>query len=202
MQLVLDDVESNAPVILHPPPMTDEEFFRFCQRYQSFRIERTAQGEVVIMPPAGLETGFRNNELCRQLGNWARKDGRGRAFDSKTEYILPSGAAFSPDASWVHRSGLARLTRGEKKKFPRLCPNFVVELTSPSDRLPAVKRKMEEWLANGVELGWLLDADNRTVYVYRPRRKAEKVLEPERLEGEGPVAGFVLELAEIWDPDL
>jgi Uma2 family endonuclease len=198
MQLILNDVESQAPVILHPPPMTDDEFFDFCQLYPDFRIERSAEGEVIIMPGTGLETGSRNNELSRQLGNWAIEDGRGRAFDSNTEYILPSGAARSPDASWVDNTRLAELTREEKRKFTRICPDFVVELTSPSDRLSRVQTKMSEWIENGVQLGWLLDADNRTAYIYRPGCAPETVAQPERLEGEGPVAGFVLELERIW----
>ena len=198
MQLILNDVESQAPVIVHPPPMTDDEFFDFCQLYPDFRIERTAEGEVIIMPGTGLETSFRNNELSRQLGNWAKEDGRGKAFDSNSEYLLASGAALSPDGSWIDNSRLAILTREQKRKFPRICPDFVVELTSPSDRLSRVQQKMQEWIENGVQLGWLLDADNRTVYIYRPGRECERLAGPLRLEGEGPVAGFVLELESIW----
>jgi Uma2 family endonuclease len=198
MQLILNDVESQAPVILHPPPMTDDEFFDFCQLYPDFRVERTAEGEVIIMPGTGLETSFRNNDLAAQLLGWAKVDGRGKAFDSNAEFILPSGAALSPDASWIHNSRLAKLAREQKRKFPRICPDFVVELTSPSDRLSRVQQKMLEWIENGVQLGWLLDADNRTVYIYRPGRESERLVGPLRLEGEGPVAGFVLELESIW----
>jgi Uma2 family endonuclease len=198
MQLILNDVESQAPVILHPPPMTDDEFFDFCQLYPEFRVERTAEGEVTIMPGTGLETSFHNSELSRQLGNWAITDGRGRAFDSSAEFILPSGAALSPDASWIDNARLANLNREQKRRFPRICPDFVVELTSPSDRLSRVQAKMCEWIENGAQLGWLLDADNRAAYIYRPGQAPETVLQPERLEGEGPVAGFVLELESIW----
>src|SRR5437867_4726164 len=116
MQLVIDDVESQAPVILHPPPMTDDAFYDFCQLYPDFRIERTAEGEVVIMPGTGLETSFRNSDLTRQLADWAIQDGRGKAFDSHAEFILPSGAALSPDASWIENSRLADLTQGQKRK--------------------------------------------------------------------------------------
>jgi Uma2 family endonuclease len=198
MQLIVNDVESQAPVILHPPPMTDDEFFDFCQLYPDFRIERSAEGQVIIMPGTGLETGSRNNELSRQLGNWAIEDGRGTAFDSSTEYMLPSGAARSPDASWADNARLAELTREERRKFTRICPDFVVELTSPSDRLSRVQQKMLEWIENGVQVGWLLDADNRTACIYRPGCTPETVAQPERLAGEGPVAGFVLELKRIW----
>jgi Uma2 family endonuclease len=168
MQLILNDVESQAPVILHPPPMTDDEFFDFCQLYPDFRIERSAEGEVIILPGTGLETSFRDNELSRQLANWARADGRGKAFESNAEFMLPSGAAMSPDASWIDNSRLAKLTREQKRKFTLICPDFAVELTSPSDRLSRVQQKMIEWIENSVQLGWLLDADNRTAYVYRP----------------------------------
>jgi Uma2 family endonuclease len=198
MQLILNDVESQAPVILHPPPMTDDEFYDFCQLYPDFRIERSAEGEIIIMPGTGLETGSRNNEISRQLGNWAIEDGRGEAFDSSTEYLLPSGAGRSPDASWVDKARLAEVTREQRRKFTRICPDFVVELNSPSDRLSRVQQKMREWIENGVRLGWLIDADNRTAYIYRPGREPEILVEPPRLEGEGPVAGFVLKLERIW----
>ncbi len=199
MQLVLDDIESKAPVVLHPESMTDEEFYDFCQLHPDFRVERTATGEVLIMPPAGGETGYRNSELSAQLRNWARKDGRGKAFDSNTEYFLPNGAALSPDASWVLNSRLAELTKCQKQKFLPLCPDFLVELTSPSDRLKRVKAKMDEWLENGAQLCWLLDADNHTVYVYRPRQAVECIVGPEQAVGEGPVDGFILQLTDIWE---
>jgi Uma2 family endonuclease len=197
-QLVINDVESQAPVVLHPPPMTDDEFFDYCQLYPDFRIERSADGEIIIMPGTGLETGHRNSELTAQLRNWAIQDRCGRAFDSSTEFVLPSGAARSPDACWIENSRLARLTEEQKRKFPPLCPDFVVELTSPTDRLVRVKAKMVEWIENGAQLGWLLDPDDQTAYVYRPGQQPEALPRPERLEGEGPVAGFVLELARIW----
>jgi Uma2 family endonuclease len=178
--------------------MTDDEYFQFCQINQDLRIERTAQGDLLIMPLAGAESSFRNNELSAELRDWARKDARGRAFDSSVEYILPSGAAYSPDASWVLQSRVNALTKEQKRTFPPLCPDFVVELMSPSDRLSKAKVKMQEWIANGVQLGWLLDPDHRTVYIYRPAGESEQLVNPERLVGEGPVAGFILELANIW----
>jgi Uma2 family endonuclease len=178
--------------------MTDDEYFQFCQINEDLRIERTAQGDLLIMPPAGFESGNRNNELSRQLGNWARENGQGQAFDSNTEYILPNGAAYSPSASWVLQSRVNALTKEQKRKFPPLCPDFVVELMSPSDRLHKAKGKMQDWTANGVQLGWLLDPDHRTVYIYRPDLEPEQIVNPERIAGEGRVAGFVLELAKIW----
>src|SRR2546422_3531929 len=182
MRLVTDDVKSQARVILHPPPMTDDEFYDFCQLYPNFRIERTAEGEIVIMPGTGLERSFRNNELARQVGNWAIADRRGMAFDSNAEFLLPSGAALSPDACWIENSRLANFTREQKRKFTRICPDFVVELTSLSDRLKRVQKKMGEWIENGVQLGWLLDPDNRTAYIYRPGRELQIVANPQRPE--------------------
>jgi Uma2 family endonuclease len=137
--------------------MTDDEYFQFCQINQDLRIERTAQGDLLIMPLAGAESSFRNSELSAELRDWARKDARGRAFDSSVEYILPSGAAYSPDASWVLQLTGQRTNKGTEAYVSTALPGFVVELMSPSDRLSKAKAKMQEWIANGVQLGWLLD---------------------------------------------
>jgi Uma2 family endonuclease len=199
MQLLVEDVALDRPMVIQwEHQLTDDEYFQFCQINRKLRIERTAQGDIFIMPPAGFESSFRNSELTAQLRNWAEKDARGLALDSNVEYILPNGAAYSPDASWVLRSRVNALTKEQKRKFPPLCPDFVVELLSPSDRLPKAKTKMHEWIANGVQLGWLLDPDHRTAYIYRPGDEPEQLLNPERLVGDGAVAGFVLELAKIW----
>ena len=198
MQLVLDDVEAHAPIVLHPSRMNDDQFYAFCQRYPNFRIERTAKGEIIIMPPTGLESSYRNHDLTRQLGNWALRDKRGKAFDSNVEFLLLSGAARSPDASWVLRSRLDKLTKEQKRKFPPLCPDFVVELISPTDRLKQVKLKMREWMDNGAQLGWLIDADRKTVYIYRPGQEPEELTNPKKLNGEEPVDGFTLDLTTIW----
>ena len=186
------------PVVLHPPPMTDREYFDFCQRYEGMRIERMADGSIVFMPPAGFETGFRNSRLIQRLSTWAERDKRGVAFDSNTEYILPDSSALSPDASWVSREKIKQLSSKEKRVFPKLCPDFVVEIMSPSDRLRQAQKKMQQWIDNGVLLGWLLDPDRRTVFVYRPNTEPETIVNPERVKGEAPVAGFVLKLQDIW----
>jgi Uma2 family endonuclease len=140
--------------------------------------------------------------LTMQLRLWAKRDGRGRAVDSSVEYVLRSGAARSPDGSWVPHSRLARLTAEQQKKFLRLCPDFVVELRSPSDRLRQVQAKMREWMDNGAKLGWLIDPATRSVYIYRPGQTTERLIDPRRVEGDPPVDGFVLELADIWNPGL
>jgi Uma2 family endonuclease len=180
-------------------PLSDEEFFDFCMKNPDLHIERRSNGEIVIMPPAGMETGYRNSEVSGQLRDWAKKDGRGVAFDSNTEFILPSGAAFAPDASWVLKSRLASLTKAEKELFGRLCPDFVIELKSPSDRLRSLKSKMDEWIANGAHLGWLIVPEKRTVYVYRPGEDPEELSAIDFVAGEGPVTGFRLELVDIWE---
>lgn len=198
MQLVLDDVEALAPVVLHPGPMTDDEFFDFCMRYREYRVECSEDGEIIIMPPAGFETGFRNNDLSRQLGNWAAEDGRGEAFDSNTEYVLPNGARRSPDASWVSREKIDGLQRESRRRFPRLCPDFVIELRSPTDRKSPLVRKMNEWIQNGAQLGWLVDPEDMTLTVFRPGLPPEVLAKPERMAGEGPVAGLAMHMGRIW----
>ena len=193
---------SLLPLILRARPAltpTDDEFFEFCRQNNDLRIEQTAQGEWIIMPPTGFETGSRNNEVSRQLGNWARQDDTGVAVDSSTGFVLPNGAKRSPDASWVHRSRLAALT-GEQKKFLPLCPDFVVELRSPSDALADTQDKMAEFRDNGARLGWLVDAAERRVHVYRPSAIADVLDAPLSVSGDPELAGFVLDLARVWEP--
>jgi len=203
MQVMLTSIETESPIRIQPARhMSDDEFYAFCAANPDLRIERTAKGEIVIIPGTGFETGDQNADLTMQLRAWAKRDGRGRAVDSGVEYFLPSGAARSPDASWVPRSRLAKLTAEQKKKFLRLCPDFVVELRSPSDRLPTLQAKMREWIENGAQLGWLIDPKTRSVYIYRPGRTTERLVDPRRVEGEPPVDGFVLEMADIWNPGL
>ena len=197
MQIVVEELEPPM-AIQWARDMTDDEYFQFCADNPDLRVERTAEGDIVIMPPVGGERSFQNSELSAELRNWAKRDGRGRSFDSSVEFFLPNGAAYSPDASWVLRSRLDSLTKHEKKRFLRLCPDFVVELKSPSDRLSRLKSKMQEWIANGAQLGWLLDPDQRTVYIYRPGREPEQIVNADQVAGEGPRAGFVLQLADIW----
>ncbi|MCI0486218.1 MAG: Uma2 family endonuclease [Blastocatellia bacterium] len=190
-------------MVINMPPafdMSDAEFFEFCQINSELRIERTAQGDLIIMPPTGGETGDRNAELTTQLRIWAKQNGTGVSFDSSTGFILPNGATRSPDGSWVKRERLAALTGEQKKKFLPLCPDFVIELRSPSDSLTAAKEKMEEYLANSAQLGWLIDTQNRQVYIYRPDIEAECLDNPQTLSGESSLPGFSLDLRGIWEP--
>ena len=178
----------------------DEQYWEFCMANPDLRLERTAQGEILIVPPVGGEGDYRNTEVSIQLGVWSKQDGRGKSFGPSIEFILPSGAALSPDAAWVSNRRLAKLTKEQRRKFLRLVPEFIVEVMSPSDRLKDAKTKMAEWIANGVQLGWLIDGDRETVYVYRPgKTEPEKRTRMTKLAGEGPVAGFELELTEIWE---
>ncbi len=201
--MVLNGIETESPIRIQPVRrMNDDEYYAFCAANPDLRIERTAEGEIVIMPPTGFESSDRNADLTMQLRAWSKTDGRGRAADSNAEYILPNGAARSPDASWVLRSRLAKLSPEQKKKFPPLCPDFVVELRSPTDRLAKLQAKMREWMDNGAKLGWLIDPQTRTVYIYRPGKATERRENPDQVKGDTPVAGFVLKLADIWNPGL
>src|SRR5579863_6634781 len=199
MHVALPESESPVKLVLDPEhPLTDDQYFAFCMANSNLRIERTAQGEIVIVPPAGGESDHRNVIVSSQLHVWARKDGRGTAFGSSVEFILPSGAALSPDAAWVSREKIDRLTKEERRKFLRLVPDFVAEVMSPSDRLPTAQAKMEEWTDNGVPLGWLIDGDAQTVYVYRISKPMERLTGLTSLPGDGPIAGLVLDLTAIW----
>jgi Uma2 family endonuclease len=201
MQLVLPEITAPAKITLDPSQvMSDDEYYKFCIANRDLRIERTPRGEIIIVPPAGGESDYRSANVVIQLGGWARTDGRGKVFGSSVEFILPSGAGYSPDAAWVSKNRLSKLTKRQLRRFPPLCPNFVIEVMSPNDRLKAAKNKMLAWRAEGVEQGWLIDGDNETVYVYRAGMgEPEKLTGITTLAGEGPVAGFELDLTEIWE---
>src|ERR1041384_3059033 len=145
--------------------MTQDQFFEFCQQNRKLRFERSAEGELIIMPPSGGGTGKRNLSIGAQLYDWSERDGTGEAFDSSTGFILPNGANRSPDASWVLKTRLAALTPEQKEKFIPLCPDALVELMSPSDSLTQTQAKMEEYIDNGLRLGWLIDRKKKKVHV-------------------------------------
>jgi Uma2 family endonuclease len=179
--------------------MNDDEYFEFCMANPNVRFERTSEGEIVIVPPAGWESDHQSTLVVAQLLNWAEQDGRGKAFGPSAEYILPTRAALSPDASWVSNARIASVSRDRRRKFPPVCPEFVVEVMSPSDRLKTAKEKMQEWIRGGVELGWLIDPGHQTVYVYRAGQPVPEVRTGILgILGEGPVAGFDLDLSKIW----
>ena len=204
MTKVLPQVEIH-PVVLKLTPvinLTDDQLFELCQLNRDWRIEYTAQGELIVMPPTGGETGSQNAEITFQVQLWTRGDQTGVAFDSSTGFKLPNGATRSPDAAWVRRSRLTGLTREQKQKFLPLCPDFVIELRSPTDNLQAVLDKMQEYLANGAQLGWLLDPLTRRVHVYLPQRPPEILEAPNTVSADPLLPGFVLDLRKIWEPDL
>ena len=191
------------PVVLHTRPaieMDEEQFFEFCQLNRDWRIERTAEGDLEIMPPTGGETSNRKIELAAQVQLWARQNNTGAAFDSSGGFVLPNGAVRSPDIAWVRRERLQALSAEQKRKFLPLCPDFVVELRSPSDSSATVQAKMREYIENGAGLGWLLDPGSRWAYVYRPGKSPQVSENPHKLSGEPELPGFVLDLRPIWEP--
>jgi Uma2 family endonuclease len=200
MQIVLPERALPAKLMLNPElRMNDEEYHEFCVANPDLRLERTEQGEIVIVPPAGWESDYQSLETGTQLSVWAKQDGRGKAFGSSAEFILPTGAALSPDAAWVSNRRISQVPKEQRRKFPHICPEFVIEVMSPSDRLPAAQEKMAEWIRSGVELAWLIHADERTVYVYRAGQSAAETRTGiVKIAGEGPVAGFELDLVSVW----
>jgi len=180
--------------------MDDEQLLEFCRINREWRIERTAEGELEIMPPTGGETSNKNARLTSQIWVWTEQDGTGVVFDSNGGFILPTGAMRSPDASWVRRERLADLT--PEQKFLPLCPDFVIELRSPSDPLALIEAKMREYVENGARLGWLIDPEERKVHIYRPKDRVEISDKPDNVSGDPILPGFVLDLKPIWEPGL
>lgn len=178
--------------------LTDEQFFQFCQINRELKIEMTAQGELIIMPPTGADTGSANFRLLGQLYVWMENNHQGIGFDSSTGFVLPNGAKRSPDAAWVRLNRWQALTPEQQKRFAPLCPDFVVELRSASDQLSILQDKMQEYINNGVQLGWLIDRSQRRVYIYRPGLEAECLEQPMSISGDPVLPGFVLNLARIW----
>jgi Uma2 family endonuclease len=178
--------------------LTDEQFFQLCQHNPELRFERTATGELIIMSPTGGETGKRNFSLTTQLGVWAERDGSGVGFDSSTGFKLPNGANRSPDAAWILKDRWNALTPEQKSKFPPIAPDFVIELRSKTDSLETLEAKMQEYMENGVQLGWLLDPQMPQAKIYRPGRSVETVLSPATLSGEDVLPGFVLDVNRVF----
>ncbi len=178
--------------------LTDEQFYQLCINNRDLRIERNANGDLVIMPPTGGKTGNRNIEIAYQLQAWSRQNKLGMAFDSSTGFILPNGANRSPDASWIPLAKWDALTDEQKQRFLPLCPDFIIELLSPSDRLDKTQAKMQEYLDNGMILGWLINPQQQQVEIYRQGQEVEILNAPNSLSGESLLSGFVLDLQPIW----
>jgi len=182
-----------------PRPFSDQEFAEFCARYPELRIEMNREGEMMIMLPVVTRGGKRNFYLTGRFFAWVESDGSGVGFDSSTGFTLPNGAKRSPDASWIRRERWNALTDEEKDDFAPVCPDFVVELRSKSDRLRPLQEKMEEYIDNGARLGWLIDPLEKKVHVYRPDAPIEILENPTEVSGEPLLRGFVLRLEDILD---
>lgn len=196
--LQLESMRVDISPILPQETMTTEQFYSFCLANPELRIERTAQGEVIVMPPAFSDTGGRNFELAVELGIWARQDGTGKGFDSSAGFTLPNGALRSPDAAWIKQDRWNALTPEQKSSFAPICPDFVIELRSASDTLKSLQDKMREYIENGAGLGLLIDRKNRTVEVYRPNAAVEILQDPITVNCEPELSGFNLPMRDIW----
>ncbi|MBE9036646.1 Uma2 family endonuclease [aff. Roholtiella sp. LEGE 12411] len=190
-----------VPIVLQMQPaiaMTDEQFYEFCQLNRDFRIERNAAGELVIMSPTGSETDQCNFDIIVQLGIWTKQDGTGVGFGSSGGFTLPNGAVRSPDAVWIKRTRWEAIPLELRKKFAPICPEFVIELRSESDNLRILQDKMQEYIDNGMQLGWLIDRKQRQVFIFRPNTTIELLNNPKTLSGEPFLPGFVLDLTQLW----
>ncbi len=178
--------------------LTDEQFFQLCQDNRDLRFERNAKEDLIIMSPAGGETSNRNAGITAQIWLWNEQNKLGKVFDSSGGFKLPNGANRSPDASWIPIEKWHALNFQEQQKFLPLCPDFVIELRSPSDSLKSLQDKMKEYLDNGTRLGWLIDCQARKVEIYRQGKDVEVLQSPDVLSGEITLPDFILNLETIW----
>jgi Uma2 family endonuclease len=195
-ETMLMTVNASSPTTLQK--MSQEQFYEFCCLNPDLRIERTAQGEVIVMPPTFSDTGNRNFKIAQQLANWSDQDGTGDGFDSSAGFTLPNGATRSPDAAWMKLDRWNALTDEQKASFASICPDFVIELRSTSDTLKGLKEKMQEYIENGVRLGLLIDRKNLTVYCYRADGSVNVLNNPTIVDCSPELPGFVLQMARIW----
>ena len=198
MEFMIDD--GLLPATLSAPPMTDQEFAELCAEHPDLFFETTGEGDLIVMPPTYSLTGVRNSWIGSQLDAWARRDGRGLVTDSSTGFVLPNGARRSPDAAWTLKARIAQLDLASRQGYWHLCPDFVIELQSTTDRPRLVREKMQEWLANGAQLAWLIDPERKSVAIYRRDSVVETHTGVDSVTGEGPVAGFSLDLGFVWNP--
>ena len=192
-----------VPIVLRLDPfvqLTDAQIEALSSVNEILRIERNAQGDLELQYLRPAISSPRSINICTQLYFWAKKDGTGLALGSSVGFILPNGALRAPDASWTLKSRLAELTPEEWAGFPPVSPDFVIELRSDTDNLPVVRRKIDEYMENGVRLAWLIDAVDYRIYVYRPNTPVEILGRPESISGEPELPGFVLDLKPVWEP--
>ena len=178
--------------------MTDDQFVKFCSDNRDLRIELTADRELIVMPPANPTSGSQNSSLSGELYIWTKGDGTGISFDSSTGFTFPNGSVRAPDASWILRERWESVPEGDRLRFSHIAPDFVVELRSASDSLAVLQAKMEEYIDNGVRLGWLIDPFDRTVHVYQAGQAVRLLENPDAVSGEPVLPGFILNLSEIW----
>ena len=186
------------PELIGVTQMTHEQFEQVCRKYTKLRLELTSTGELIVMPPTGALTGMRNAHLTSQLMRWTENDGSGVCFGNTAGFILPNNAIREPDASWIRREKWDSLSQEQKERFGPFCPDFVAELRSHTDRLSVLLRKMEEYMANGASLGWLIDPSTRRVYIYRPDEEVVVLENPESVSGEPLLRGFELRTTKLW----
>jgi Uma2 family endonuclease len=177
--------------------MSDDDFFQFCRDNNDLKLERNADKVIVVSEPTGFYTGDQNREIITQLSNWNKKHKLGRCVDSDTGFYLPNGAMRNPDAAWVSDQRLKKVDPSELKKIPKLCPNFIVELKSMNDSLPELKLKLKEWIENGCELGWLIDPNSETVFIYTQSSAAVHIGFDNPLSAEPFLPGFTFLLSEL-----
>ncbi|MBV9157581.1 MAG: Uma2 family endonuclease [Acidobacteriaceae bacterium] len=195
------DIASLRRIVLRPNlRFSEEDFLEFCGDNPDLHIEETAEGDLIIMAPSGFESGFIGSRIFAKLNTWAEKDGRGIALAAETGFRLPDSSLYSPDAAWVPFERVKAIPRESRRVFPRVLPAFVIEVRSPSDRKKDLHEKMLAYMRNGVELAWMIDPQSRTVSIYKPGQETPVELnDRQRVKGEGPVAGFVLDLKRIYD---
>ena len=179
--------------------ISHEQFVQLAWVNQNLQLERTATGELIVMPPTGSDTGNKNADILGQLWLWNRQTQLGQIFDSSSGFHLPNGADRSPDVSWISQDRWDTLTPEEKSGFAPLCPDFVLELRSKHDSLESLQQKMQEYQENGAKLGWLIDRNRKKVEIYRPEKSVEVQNSPNSLSGEDILPGFTLDLSEIWN---
>jgi Uma2 family endonuclease len=192
--------EAFLPAILTAQPMTDEQFAEFCSEQPDLFFEMSAEGELIVMPPNYTLTACRHRAVLTQLDRWAQLSGLGTVSDAVGGFLLPNGARRAPDAAWTLKSRVRALDPGMIERYWHLCPDFVIEVRSQTDRWRALREKMREWIDNGAQLAWLIDPENRAVEIYRPIGNVEVLADPVSLNGEGLVEGFILDLLPVWNP--
>ena len=198
MDFELKEIE--LPVrLITAEPMSDDELMRFCAANETLRVEREPNGEILVMTPAGSKTSRMNIRVSRLLEEWSDADGRGVAFDSSGGFNLPDGSMRNPDGAWMLSPRWDALLEDEQEGYAPVCPDFVIEIRSKSDRLLPLQEKMEQWIANGAEVAWLIDPIEKAVTIYRMGEGPEHLVQPTSVQGTGPIVGFELVMARIWE---